>query len=48
VLFYLDPLRFVKVDYSSARNDFGGVNNAPNYANKTAFAKSALSEILTW
>jgi hypothetical protein len=22
----------------SARNDFGGVNNAPNYANKTAFA----------
>jgi hypothetical protein len=34
----VDPLRFVKVDYSSARNDFGGVNNAPNYANKTAFA----------
>jgi hypothetical protein len=32
----VDPLRFVKVDYSSARNDFGGVNNAPNYANKTA------------
>jgi hypothetical protein len=26
------------VDYSSAQNDFGGVNNAPNYANKTAFA----------
>jgi hypothetical protein len=34
----IDPLRFAKVDYSSAQNDFGGVNNAPNYANKTAFA----------
>ena len=34
----VDPLRFPEVDYSSAQNDFGGVNNAPNYANKTAFA----------
>ncbi len=33
-----DPLNFAKVDYSSAQNDFGGVNNAPNYANKTAFS----------
>jgi hypothetical protein len=34
----LDPVHFSEVDYSSAQNDFGGVNNAPNYANKTAFA----------
>jgi hypothetical protein len=33
-----DPLNFAEVDYSSAQSDFGGVNNAPNYANKTAFA----------
>ncbi|SSC10332.1 discoidin domain-containing protein [thiotrophic endosymbiont of Bathymodiolus puteoserpentis (Logatchev)] len=33
-----DPLHFAEVDYSSAQSDFGGVNNAPNYANKTAFA----------
>jgi hypothetical protein len=38
----------IEVDYSSARNDFGGVNNAPNYANKTWVLKSALLEILTW
>jgi hypothetical protein len=31
-------LHFSEVDYSSAHNDFGGVNNAPNYANKMAFA----------
>jgi hypothetical protein len=34
----VDPLHFSEVDYSSAQNDFGGVNNAPNYANMTAFA----------
>ncbi|CAC9491816.1 hypothetical protein [uncultured Gammaproteobacteria bacterium] len=34
----IDPLHFSEVDYSSAHNDFGGVNNAPNYANKMAFA----------
>jgi hypothetical protein len=45
----VDPLRFVKVDYSSARNDFGGVNNAPNYANKTAFATiKSDGSIMAW
>jgi hypothetical protein len=34
----VDPLRFPEVDYSSAQNDFGGINSAPNYANKTTFA----------
>ncbi|CAC9635950.1 hypothetical protein [uncultured Gammaproteobacteria bacterium] len=34
----VDSLHFAKVNYSSARNDFGGFNNVPNYANKTAFA----------
>jgi hypothetical protein len=34
----VDPLRFSEVDYSSAQNDFGGIINAPNYANKMAFA----------
>ncbi len=33
-----DPLRFPEVDYSSVQNDFDGVNNAPNYANRRAFA----------
>ena len=47
----VDPLRFPEVDYSSAQNDFGGVNNAPNYANMTAFAafKDDRSiPIMTW
>ena len=34
----VDSLRFPEVDYSSAQNDFGGINSAPNYANKTTFA----------
>jgi hypothetical protein len=45
------PLHFSEVDYSSAQNDFGGVNNAPNYANMTAFAafKDDRSiPIMTW
>jgi hypothetical protein len=29
---------FSEVDYSSAQSDFGGVNNAPNYPNRSAFA----------
>jgi aryl-alcohol dehydrogenase-like predicted oxidoreductase len=33
-----DPLRFPEVDYSSAKNDFGGLNNAPSYPNLSAFA----------
>ena len=47
----VDPLHFSEVDYSSAQNDFGGVNNAPNYANMTAFAafKDDRSiPIMTW
>ncbi len=44
-----DPLRFPEVDYSSAQNDFGGVINAPNYANKTAFAAiKADGSIMAW
>jgi hypothetical protein len=31
-------LRFPEVDYSSARNDFGGLYNAPSYPNSSAFA----------
>jgi hypothetical protein len=27
----LNSLRFPEVDYSSARNDFGGLYNAPSY-----------------
>jgi hypothetical protein len=38
----VDPLHFAKVNYSSARNDFGGFNNVPNYANKTASPAYAL------
>jgi hypothetical protein len=34
----VDPLHFAEVDYSSVQNDFDGVNNAPNYANRRAFA----------
>ncbi|CAC9548612.1 putative lipoprotein [uncultured Gammaproteobacteria bacterium] len=34
----VDSLHFSEVDYSSVQNDFGGVNNAPNYANRRAFA----------
>jgi hypothetical protein len=33
----VDPLRFAEVDFSSALNNFDGVNNAPNYANFAAF-----------
>ncbi len=33
-----DPVHFSEVDYSSAQSDFGGVNNAPNYPNRSAFA----------
>jgi hypothetical protein len=31
-------VHFSEVDYSSAQSDFGGVNNAPNYPNRSAFA----------
>ncbi|VVH66216.1 lipoprotein, putative, partial [uncultured Gammaproteobacteria bacterium] len=34
----LNSLRFPEVDYSSARNDFGGLYNAPSYPNSSAFA----------
>jgi len=34
----VDLLRFAKVDYSSAQNDFGGFYNAPNHPNSVAFA----------
>ena len=45
----VDPLHFAKVNYSSARNDFGGFNNVPNYANKTAFAAiKADGSIMAW
>jgi hypothetical protein len=30
--------RFAEVDYSRARNNFGGLNNAPNGSNRYAFA----------
>jgi hypothetical protein len=45
----VDSLHFAKVNYSSARNDFGGFNNVPNYANKTAFAAiKADGSIMAW
>ena len=45
----IDPLRFAKVDYSSAQNDFGGVNNAPNYANRNTFAAlKADGSVMVW
>jgi hypothetical protein len=34
----VDPLHFTEMDYSSTQNDFNGVNNAPNYANKRALS----------
>jgi len=44
-----DPLRFPEVDYSSAQNDFDGAINAPNYANKMAFAAiKADGSIMAW
>ena len=44
-----DPLRFPEVDYSSAQNDFSGAINAPNYANKMAFAAiKADGSIMAW
>ncbi|CAC9544075.1 hypothetical protein [uncultured Gammaproteobacteria bacterium] len=45
----VDPLRFAKVDYSSAHNDFGGFYNAPNYPNHKAFAAlQADGSITAW
>ena len=45
----IDPLRFAKVDYSSTHNDFDGSYNAPNYANKTAFAAiKSDGSIIAW
>ncbi|VVH50443.1 ClpB protein [uncultured Gammaproteobacteria bacterium] len=45
----VDPLHFTEMDYSSTQNDFNGVNNAPNYANKRAFAVlKADGSITTW
>jgi hypothetical protein len=45
----VDPLRFAKVDYSSAHNDFGGFYIAPNYPNHKAFAAlQADGSITAW
>ncbi|SSC07500.1 galactose-binding domain-containing protein [bacterium endosymbiont of Bathymodiolus sp. 5 South] len=45
----VDPLHFAEVDYSSVQNDFDGVNNAPNYANRRAFAAlKADGSITAW
>ncbi|CAC9651846.1 hypothetical protein, partial [uncultured Gammaproteobacteria bacterium] len=45
----VDPLRFAEVDFSSALNNFDGVNNAPNYANFAAFATlKADGSIMAW
>jgi hypothetical protein len=45
----VEKWRFAEMDFSSARNDFDGFNNAPSYSNHHAFAAlKADGSITAW